>query len=96
VRIAKSSKEQDGYEAPDTTGARLNPEAPERHPGSHLQGGAKRISKTDFCFKGERKKFKAGRIRTVAIWQRRSFWQRHKSVDREVLDEPNGITRGSK
>jgi hypothetical protein len=29
VRIAKSSKEQDGYEAPDTTGARLNPEAPQ-------------------------------------------------------------------
>jgi hypothetical protein len=27
VRIAKSSKEQDGYEAPDTTGARLNPVA---------------------------------------------------------------------
>jgi hypothetical protein len=25
VRIAKSSKEQDEYEAPDTTGARLSP-----------------------------------------------------------------------
>jgi hypothetical protein len=32
VRIAKSSKEQDGYEAPDMTGARLYSEAPEGTP----------------------------------------------------------------
>ena len=32
MRIAKSSKEQDGYEASDTTGARFSPEAQEGAP----------------------------------------------------------------
>jgi len=53
VRIAKSSKEQDGYEAPDTTGARLARalEAPERH----RQVTTGKIKKPDFGFKrGER------------------------------------------
>jgi hypothetical protein len=49
VRIAKSSKEQDGYEAPDTTGARLSP-GPEGARKSS-SGDDKKISKTQFGFK---------------------------------------------
>jgi hypothetical protein len=36
VRIAKSSKEQDGYEAPDTTGARLKSQDPEGVPAAAM------------------------------------------------------------
>jgi hypothetical protein len=60
VRIAKSSKEQDGYEAPDTTGARLNSAAPEGAPDANRRSGDKKISKTGFGFKGEAKKFRDG------------------------------------
>jgi hypothetical protein len=36
VRIAKSSKEQDGYEAPGTTGARLKSQDPEGVPAAAM------------------------------------------------------------
>jgi hypothetical protein len=41
VRIAKSSKEQDGYEAPDTDRCPSHSEAPKGRLGSHLVGDAK-------------------------------------------------------
>ena len=50
MRIAKSSKEQDGYETPDTTGARLHFPGPSgaREPPC---GGDLEITKTVFGFK---------------------------------------------
>jgi hypothetical protein len=55
VRLAKSSKEQDGYEAPDTTGARLKP-GPQGHPGA-TTGGDEKIIKTRSGFKRAAKNF---------------------------------------
>jgi hypothetical protein len=56
VRIAKSSKEQDGYETPDMTGARLDFPSPSgaREPPC---GGDLEIKKAVFGFKRESKNF---------------------------------------
>jgi hypothetical protein len=58
VRIAKSSKEQDGYEAPDTTGARLSPEAPEGTPVATSKVAPNELAKPVLVSRGVRKNFK--------------------------------------
>jgi hypothetical protein len=58
VRIAKSSKEQDGYEAPDTTGARLNSAAPEGAPDATVKVATRKLAKPDSVSRGQRKNFK--------------------------------------
>jgi len=55
VRIAKSSKEQDGYEAPDTTGARLSPEAPEGTAGATSKVTPNELAKPILVSRGEQK-----------------------------------------
>jgi hypothetical protein len=57
VRIAKSSKEQDGYEAPDTTGARLDPEAQEGTAGATSKVTPNELAKPVLVSRGEQKKF---------------------------------------
>ena len=58
MRIAKSSKEQDGYEAPDTTGARLSPEAPEGTAGATSKVTPKKLAKPILVSRGAQKNFK--------------------------------------
>src|ERR1700722_11854361 len=57
VRIAKSSKEQDGYEAPDTTGARLSPEAPEGTAGATFKVAPNELAKPALVSRGAQKNF---------------------------------------
>jgi hypothetical protein len=56
VRIAKSSKEQDGYEAPDTTGARLKSLTREGI-GDTTYRRHRKNKKIDFWFQEGAKKF---------------------------------------
>ena len=57
MRIAKSSKEQDGYEAPDTTGARLSPEAPEGTAGATSKVAPNELAKPVLVSRGAKKIF---------------------------------------
>jgi len=58
VRIAKSSKEQDGYEAPDTTGARLSQTL--MAPGCHHMMAMKKLKRLVLVSRGPSKFFRLG------------------------------------
>ena len=58
MRIAKSSKEQDGYEARDTTGARLSP-GPEGRPDATSEVAPNELAKPVLVSRGSIKIFEA-------------------------------------
>jgi hypothetical protein len=62
-----------GYETPDTTGARLSPEAPEGTTGAAREMAPNKISKTGFGFKRRSEKFSmpTGRQRFRCLWRSR-------------------------